>query len=30
MTQNFPQSFHEYFIEMRNQHNYNAMGSKKK
>ena len=30
MTENFPQSFHEYFIEMGNQHKYNAMGSKKK
>ena len=30
MTENFPQSFHEYFNEMGNQHKYNAMGSKKK
>ena len=28
MTENLPKSFHEYFKEMRNQHNYNTRGSK--
>ena len=28
MAENLPKSFHEYFKEMRNQHNYNTRGSK--